>query len=686
MDEQWSKGRTVTRLATGGLAAVLLLLTGLALWAAYSTNRAARQADHFNRLSDAYQQARLAVAAEESLERKYRLEPGPEVRQRYQQAVAELLDALDVVSERGNREDRVLAERLSADHARYLDAIGRMFAAVDAGDTRRVLAIDNDQVDPLFSAIEAQVDATAGAHHDQALASLRALPSTETFVVVATPTAFAAGLGLLGVFWTVVVGYQRRTQRQAAENQHQATESQHQALHDGLTGLPNRALLRDRTDQAIHQADRELVPAALLLIDLDRFKEVNDTLGHHYGDRLLLQVAERLRGSLREVDTVARLGGDEFAVLLPRIESAEGATTVARKLQAAFEEPFLLEDLALDVEASIGAAIYPPHGSDTDELLQHADIAMYTAKDSHAGFVLFDPNLDQHSPGRLALLGELRRAIEDDQILLHYQPKVDAHTCQVLGVEALVRWQHPTHGLVPPDEFIPLAERTALITPLTHYVLDAALHQCRDWRRAGHELSVAVNVSARRLLDLEFPEEVTAALATWEVPARLLVVEITESTIMADPTHALEILGRLNKMGVQLSIDDFGTGYSSMAYLKTLPVHELKVDRSFVAQMTSDSRDAVIVHSTIDLGRNLGLRVVAEGVEDSLTLQHLDLLGCHAVQGYHISRPVPADDLLAWLEQQAAKATPQPPLMAMARPVHPTTIDEPIAPCADSSP
>jgi diguanylate cyclase len=282
------------------------------------------------------------------------------------------------------------------------------------------------------------------------------------------------------------------------------------------------------------------------------------------------------------------------------------------------------------------------------------------AKETHAGFVLFDPSLDQHNPRRLALLGELRRAIEHDQLMLHYQPKVDAHTGQVLGVEALVRWQHPTHGLIPPGEFIPLAEHTGLITPLTHYVLDAALHQCRDWRRAGHELSMAVNVSARRLHDLDFPDEVAATLATWEVPARLLVVEITESTIMADPTHAIQILGRLNAMGVEVSIDDFGTGYSSMAYLKELPVHELKVDQSFVSQMTTSDRDAVIVRSTVDLGRNLGLRVVAEGVEDSLTLQELDALGCDAIQGFYISRPVLPDDLIIWLEQQQLAATPAP--------------------------
>jgi diguanylate cyclase (GGDEF)-like protein len=658
VDEHWSKGRTVTRLATGGLAAVLLLLTGFALWAAYSTNRAARRADQFNRLSDAYQQARFAVAAEESLERKYRLEPGPEVRQRYQQAAAALVAAIDVVHERGNREDQVLAAQVEADHGRYLHAIARMFAAVDAGDTKRVLTIDNDQVDPLFSAIEEQVAAAADAHHEEALASLQALRSTETFVVVATPVAFAAGLGLLGVFWAIMVGYQRRTERQAADNRHQAAESQHQALHDGLTGLPNRTLLHDRIAQAIRQADRELVPAGLLLLDLDHFKEVNDTLGHHYGDQLLVQVGQRLQAALREVDSVARLGGDEFAVLLSRVETAEGAVAVARKLQAALQEPFMLEDLALEVEASIGVAIYPDHGSDPDELLQHADIAMYVAKQTHAGFVLFDPTLDQHSPRKLALLAELRRAIDQQQLVLHYQPKIDAHSGQVLGVEALVRWQHPEHGLIPPGEFIPLAERTGLIGPLTHYVLDAALRQCRDWRRAGHELAVAVNVSARSLLDLDFPDEVAGLLARWEVPAQLLVVEITESTIMADPKHALQILGRLNQMGVQLSIDDFGTGYSSMAYLKELPVHELKVDQSFVSQMTTSTSDAVIVRSTVDLGRNLGLHVVAEGVEDSLTLQELDALGCDAIQGYYISRPVPPDELIRWLEQQKAPRQP----------------------------
>jgi predicted signal transduction protein with EAL and GGDEF domain len=572
--KRWSRPRASTRLATTGLAAVLVLLTGFSLWAAYSTNRAARQTDRLSRLGDAYQQAHFAVAAEQSHERDYRLEPGPEARASFQQATASLLDALEVVRQHGDGGDRALVKEVLADHDRYLEVIGRLFAAIDAGDTMRAEAIDEGEEDPLFDEIQEHVDTAADTRHQQALAALAALRRTGTTVLVTTPIAFAAGLGLLGV---------------------------------------------------------------------------------------LVQVGQRLQASLRAVDTVARLGGDEFAVLLPQIATAEGAVTVAGKLQAVLAEPFLVEGLTLDVEASVGLALYPEHGNDPEELLQHADIAMYVAKDTHDGFVLFDPTQDQHSPRRLALLGELRRAIDQHQLLLHYQPKVDAHTGQVLGVEALVRWQHPSHGLIPPDEFIPLAERTGLIGPLTHYVLDHALRQCHQWQQAGHELVVAVNVSARRLLDLAFPEEVAALLARWEVPARLLVVEITESAIMADPAHAMEILGRLNAMGVQLAIDDFGTGYSSMAYLKSLPVHELKVDRSFVSQMTSSIRDAVIVRSTVDLGRNLGLRVVAEGVEDQATWQELNTLGCDAIQGYYISRPVSADELASWLAQERT-ATPNPQL------------------------
>jgi diguanylate cyclase (GGDEF)-like protein/PAS domain S-box-containing protein len=428
-----------------------------------------------------------------------------------------------------------------------------------------------------------------------------------------------------------------------------------QAYSDQLTGLPNRTLLHDRTEQAVRVAGRQGLTAALLLIDLDRFKEVNDTLGHHHGDLLLQQVAERLLGTLRDSDTVARLGGDEFAVLLPQIDGIQAATVVAEKLSAAIERPFTVDGLSLDVDFSIGVAVYPDHANDADELLQRADVAMYAAKAAHSGHTVYDPTLDQHSPRRLSLLGQLRHALAAGELVVHYQPKADVRSARILGVEALVRWQHPEHGLLGPGEFIPLAETTGVIRLLTSYVLDAALRQCRAWLDAGRELSVAVNLSARCLLDLTLPDQIARLLEDTAVAPEYLVLEITESAIVTDPTRALGILNRLHALGVQLAIDDFGTGYSSMAYLKSLPVDELKVDRSFVMHLRESQSDAVIVRSTVDLGHNLGLRVVAEGVEDEATWQELATLGCDTVQGYYLARPMPAAELIPWLAAQ-----PQP--------------------------
>jgi diguanylate cyclase len=642
--QRWS-ARHRSRLATLGLAVVLVLLAGFSLWAAVRTNAAAGQVNRDSAEQDVWQNARVELAQAEAARHGYTDHGRRDARDELAQSTQALRDAIGYIVQHADPDDVTFAQQVGSDLERYQQAADRSLAAVAAAKPGRARRIEAQAVEPAAEELAEELEDGAQDEKEQAAASVAAQHQLGRTQLVAIPVVFTLGLGLLIGCWALLVGYQRRIK--------------HQALTDALTGLPNRTLLYDRTGQAMRQADRELVPAALALIDLDRFKEVNDTLGHHYGDQLLLQVGRRLQAALRKVDTVARLGGDEFAILLPRIETREGAMTVAEKLMDSLEEPFVLEGLSVDVEASIGVAIYPGHGTEPEELLQRADIAMYTAKETHAGFVLFDPKQDQHSPRRLALLGELRRALDQRQLLLHYQPKVDAHTGQLLGVEALVRWRHPEHGLVPPDEFIPLAERTGLIVPLTHYVLDEALRQGRQWSDAGHELSVAVNVSARRLLDLGFPDEVAALLDRHQVPAELLVIELTESTIMADPVHALDILTRLNVMGVQLSIDDFGTGYSSMAYLKHLPVHELKVDRSFVSQMLQSSSDAVIVHSTIDLGRNLGLRVVAEGVEDALTLQQLGLLGCHAVQGFHISRPFAADDLTSWLEQTATP-TPAP--------------------------
>ncbi|HEX2293310.1 MAG TPA: EAL domain-containing protein [Gaiellaceae bacterium] len=458
---------------------------------------------------------------------------------------------------------------------------------------------------------------------------------------------FLGLVALYGLLFRIVAGASKALRQQAAVNEHQA-------LHDALTDLPNRTLFHDRVRHALASARREHVPVAVMIMDLDRFKEVNDTLGHASGDELLKQVGLRLAGTLRESDTVARLGGDEFGVLLPKVVDAQAAVAVAGKLRRSLEEPFAVHGLALQIEASVGIALFPDHGSDVQSLLQRADVAMYIAKEHPSGYEVYTRERDDYSPDRLTLLTELRRGIDRGELVLHYQPKADLRTGEITGVEALVRWRHPERGLIGPDEFIPAAQKTGVIGPLTLFVLDEALRQCRAWLLQGLQLPVAVNLSTRNLLDLHLPETVGELLARWEVPPSLLELEITESTILADPVRAMQILSRLGEMGIRLSIDDFGTGYSSLAYLKRLPVDELKIDRSFVQGMQENDNDAVIVRSTIDLGRNLGLRVVAEGVESSLAWNGLAQLGCDTAQGHYLSRPAPAEELTEWLRDRAA--------------------------------
>ncbi|MFA5890732.1 MAG: EAL domain-containing protein [Actinomycetota bacterium] len=431
----------------------------------------------------------------------------------------------------------------------------------------------------------------------------------------------------------------------------QAEQNQHQALHDALTGLPNRTLLRDRTRQAVLAAARAGDQVAIMMIDLDRFKEVNDTLGHHNGDLLLQEMARRLRGSLREGDTVARLGGDEFAVVLPRLSDTVDALRVAEAVRATLEQPIVLQEVTITVGASIGIALYPEHGEDSDTLMQRADVAMYFAKGEQAGAQIYAPERDPYSPARLALVGELRHAIESDELMLFFQPKADIDSGVVTGVEALVRWNHPRRGLVSPDDFIPLAEQTGLIGPLTYWVLDAALRQSAKWSAAGRHLSVAVNLSARTLLDQGLPDQIARRLRDAGVHPSSLTLEVTETNIMTDPARSIGTLSRLSSMGIAISIDDFGTGYSSLSYLQRLPVDEIKIDRSFVMGMTADEDDAVIVRSIIDLGRTLGLRVVAEGVETELAWNRLSALGCDVAQGYLLSKPLAAEHIAAVLDQ-----------------------------------
>jgi predicted signal transduction protein with EAL and GGDEF domain len=444
-----------------------------------------------------------------------------------------------------------------------------------------------------------------------------------------------------------------------------------QATHDALTGLPNRLLFADRATQALAIARRSGAQPVVLMLDLDRFKEVNDTLGHQQGDLLLCQVAERLAQVLRDTDTVARFsggdesvvgggdtvarfGGDEFVVLLTDGGPLAGAH-VATRIARALEAPFHLEEATVGIEASIGIAGSTAHQEPTlEDLLREADTAMYKAKIDRSGFAHFAACHDGGALDRLTLIGELRQALDHDELVLFYQPKIAIDTGELLSVEALLRWQHPTRGLLAPAEFIPVAEGSTLIHRLTTTVVDQALRFCRGWLDQGVRLPVAVNISTRNLYNPDFPTTIANRLAHAKVPAELLTIEITEGTVMTYPDLAQHILQQLRDMGVRLSVDDYGTGYSSLSYLKNLPVHELKIDKSFIAGMTSNPSDAIIVQSAVDLGHDLGLSVVAEGIENAATLNALKTLGVDIAQGFHIGHPMPEKALQQWIEGRAA--------------------------------
>ena len=432
----------------------------------------------------------------------------------------------------------------------------------------------------------------------------------------------------------------------------QTEESRRLALHDPVTDLPNRVHFHDHVRRAIEAAGAEGAGAkvGVLLIDLDHFKDINDTLGHHSGDQLLFRVGERLLDIIRGRDAVARLGGDEFAVLLSSIDGESAALRAAERIGETLTERFEIQGAHVQVEASIGVAICPDHGSDPEELLQRADIAMYWAKAHHSGVETYAFERDQHSRARLELIPELHTAIEEDQLEVYFQPKAELVAGRVVGVEALVRWNHPTRGFLPPDEFIPAAESTGLIGPLTSLVLRQSLRQCRAWADEGIDLTVAVNLSTRNLLDVTLPATVARMLAEHGVPASRLELEVTETTMMVDPERSAEVLRSLADTGVSIAIDDFGTGYTSLSWLKRLPVTTLKIDRTFISDMDSgDDEDSVIVRSTINLARDLGLQVVAEGVEDAGTWRRLGALDCDLAQGYLLSRPLPARELTPWL-------------------------------------
>jgi len=437
--------------------------------------------------------------------------------------------------------------------------------------------------------------------------------------------------------------------RDVSENKLQLIALQHQAMHDPLTDLPNRMMLFDRLESALAAARESGTMAALLLMDLDRFKEVNDTFGHHFGDDLLKQIAVRLCHQASGDDTVARLGGDEFAVVLTSVPDSSSVAAMARRILNSLEQPFIVEGQVLEVGASIGIALYPTHASDARTLLRHADVAMYAAKQASIGYSFHRQEHEARSPDQLALVVEMRHAIERNEFELYYQPKLHLRSGLVTRAEVLLRWNHPTRGMLHPAAFVPIAERTGLIKPLSDWLLDRALQQVRIWQDLGAPVHVAVNISAKSLQEQTLPSKIHALLEKWGVDPRFLKLEITESSIMADPAHALAILSLLQSMGVRLSVDDFGTGYSSLTHLRELPIDEIKIDKSFVAGMTTSEADAAIVRTVIDLAHNLGKQVCAEGVEDEKTANRLREMGCDLAQGFWIARAMPADELMAWL-------------------------------------
>jgi diguanylate cyclase len=638
----------VQLVASACLAVALLALSGVATWSAFATSNAADTSDRASRLADAYTLARFAIGSEESLERKYRLEPSSAVRASHLAAKADLDTALAAVSADGDAADRKIAADVTARNATYLIVTDQLFAATDQGDATAAAAIDHNSVDPIFNTMQTIVDAQATAHARVAGRVDRRLLNIESVARWATSLAVGAGAILIFLF--------SRLRRQSMKvNRSQSDLNAHQATHDELTGLPNRELFATLLDAALAEARETEGTVAVVLLDLDRFKDINDTLGHRHGDYLLQQIGPRISAAVRDVDVLARLGGDEFVLLFPSHATGQTAIHAAldltRRILDALHEPFMVDGVSLAVEASAGIAVWPAHGDTGDVLLQHADIAMYLAKSRHEDVALYNSALDGHNPRKLTLLSQLRGAVDNGELVLHFQPLVTIGSGTVVGAEALVRWNHPDEGLLPPGEFVPLAEGSGFIHELTRFVLHAACEQAKTWEAGGVPLVVSVNISARCLLDTGLPQSVAATLLATGLPPHLLKLELTETAIIADPDRARSIIGRLHTLGVALSIDDFGTGYTSLSSLRDLPVQEFKIDRSFVTNMVTNPKDAIIVRTGVELAHRLGLDSVAEGIEDAATLDALAALGCTTAQGFYLGRPMPSANFDTWLSE-----------------------------------
>ncbi len=476
--------------------------------------------------------------------------------------------------------------------------------------------------------------------------------------------------GFWGQYSSSIIAYQAgamifdQTQELRSRAETLERQANYSATHDLATELPNRALFYDRVEQSILSANVQNKPLSILLIEIANFKDIYDTLGRNSSDLILKQIATRLQNVVLETDSVARIDGNIFSLLLPDIDSDDSAVLLAKHIQNAMEPSFKAERLNLAIHSNIGIVNFPEHGEDVDTLVQKAGVALFMAGKSNGGYAVYEPSFDDHSPRRLTLMGELRQAIEKGQLDIYYQPKIDLKSGAVYGAEALVRWRHPRHGFVSPDEFIPMAERTRIIKHLTLWAMKQTFKHCADWHRQGVELTISVNLSAKDLHDPELPDIVAGVAASTGVKPNWMMLEITESSIMTDPEKTLEIIQRLHDMGYRFSIDDFGTGYSSLAYLKKMPLTELKIDKSFVMDLLNSENDAVIVKATINLAHNLGLQVTAEGVENQAILARLTEYDCDLAQGFYLSKPLAFEAFNQWLasnnSQRRSVAAPTP--------------------------
>jgi diguanylate cyclase (GGDEF)-like protein/PAS domain S-box-containing protein len=773
------------RIASLGLLAVLVILPGFALWGAAATYKTGVAVTHAIELSNSYERARFAVGEEESLERKYRLDPDNEVRTRHRDAGTTVAEALRQAAAMDTPTNIQVIDEVLAQHEQYLLAINHMFAAVDANDAAAASAIDESEIDPRFDKMQSLVAGTANLHRADAADHLTALSAIQTRVLITTPIAFSLGVLLAIFFWRLLLAYQRDAEaglaREASnirtserrfrglvanasdlilicarpgtityqspaakatwgyqeaelldkpfvdlthsddqpawrslweQMQHAAVDSTdgigrtielrlrdsggnwryaevlitsllhdpavngfvvtvrdvterkafeqqltRQAFYDALTGLPNRVLFRDRLEQALVRAGRRKDAVGLLFLDLDNFKLINDSLGHQVGDQLLVEAAARLRACVRNQDTVARLGGDEFVVVLELLAGEEDALPAAKAIVHQFSRPFILDDREVVVSVSIGIAVSTAGQEHADNLLRNADVAMYRAKsDGRARCVVFDPSMHTDSLVRLELENDLRRALQHDELRVHYQPIITMSTGKITEVEALVRWQHPTRGLVFPNEFIPVAETTGLIIPLGLWVLEEACRQVAAWHGqfpTEPPLILSVNLSPRQFQQPSIVADVAQALEESGFPASCLKLEITEGIIMQDVEATIRTLWELKGLGLQIAVDDFGTGYSSLSYLKRLPLDVLKIDRSFVSGIGHNQEDTAIVHAIMAMAKSLNFKVTGEGIETAEQSALLGQWGCDCGQGYLFSKPLDSVKAGALLEAAA---------------------------------